>query len=1231
MDPLDRVPALGEIVASQATTSTCNVVRKTPLPFGTKGRIGTLPPCHLQERWRTQATSDAHHHTVQFHITPIPSCRGKLSDELPNFPSAMTASPDNECYFVRDEEIPVLVAALDGVLSRSAVPLLPRVLAWRLSSQTGIPSSRVMGFLRKRFNEGKLELVDGRVPGRCTGRIVPPPGLEGLLPPRPDWRLFRQLIPYYVRCLQAENGYSPVTWQNRLGDDFVFLDLPFRRSWYPLGDSAWELFIPMSDTRNTPGSLVREGGSDLVLGYPVSVSTGTSAGQPSVKIVPVFCYSLTCTVSHLGLHVRTVQAKPFVNRRWLNYGIGYATVRRRFLDLCGLRTSALDEDSAAEDGSPDVEFRGMDLKALADILGVFVPGQVRETLDPCHLNASPFEEDAQNGIYNRAVLLRATPLPYVRRLISELREIGKASDSTLEGTALRHFFAPSTDEGEKLPEGAVAEAQSLNAEQRRAIASLLYAPLTVIQGPPGTGKSQVAATTVANARLTGQSVLVSSYNHKALDAVMSKLDLEDGVSLAVRANSKEEGAREIKFHQALKKVLTCACSPEAGKKYEEECSRLVELLRKRCKLCASAAVMESLAEEMGRLEGTMESIYGALPEELQRGYLESDVTLGLSAKTLYRALTFLRLFDDSPKRLLLLLVERPLAGVAFLRFLVAVKRCTGRRMGVDGLAGLYTKADLAELTTLCRRFVEFSDNRTALENLKAGLDSLRAEHGDWETELAGLSRDIVHVLPSLLRLDVLRRQGVEKGDRAEVDYLQKWLSKSQNTLENGERCAENLPRALHYTPVWAATSLSVGKFLPLVPGMFDLAIVDEAGQSSFASAIPILFRAKRAGVIGDPKQLRFIATLSEGENFEYMEEMEISSATNLIFSYPDNSLYDVAIGNPVANSFLLKETYRSAAEIVAYCNMFYGGNLSVATDESRLLVPEGHVKGIEWSNIKGNVRPEREGSTYCEEEVEAVCDLVVDLIRNRKFEGTIGVVTPFKAQRRRIEETLFGNRGVTAEETELHRLHVNTAHGFQGDERDVIIMSLCGGPGLGAGSYAFLEKNGNLFNVAASRARALLLVVGNREWAETCEIAHIEALADPSRRKKGAGARRTLWYPHESPYEKYFFDMLVEAGLKPVPQFPVLNRRLDLALVDGERKLDIEIDGTCHLTSAGTRKMDDHWRDQQLRSLGWVVVRFWTRDIDRDVKECVQKICIVWSDMNKINNTDDEEGYAELR
>jgi very-short-patch-repair endonuclease len=231
------------------------------------------------------------------------------------------------------------------------------------------------------------------------------------------------------------------------------------------------------------------------------------------------------------------------------------------------------------------------------------------------------------------------------------------------------------------------------------------------------------------------------------------------------------------------------------------------------------------------------------------------------------------------------------------------------------------------------------------------------------------------------------------------------------------------------------------------------------------------------------------------------------------------------------------------------------------------------------------------------------------------FRGTVGVITPFRHQANRLRDALFESDTRFYDALLRANAHVDTAHGFQGDERDVILFSLCGGPGMPGGSRSFLRETGNLFNVAVSRARAVLHVIGNREWAKSCGINHIEKLAVQLSRMPILQPPGP-WYPHESPWEKKLYDALLDAGLEPRPQFKVSSRRLDLALIrEGSNplKIDIEVDGDCHRNPDGTRKFDDLWRDTQIQGMGWKVVRFWTYQLREDLQACVKSIHAIWS------------------
>jgi very-short-patch-repair endonuclease len=228
-------------------------------------------------------------------------------------------------------------------------------------------------------------------------------------------------------------------------------------------------------------------------------------------------------------------------------------------------------------------------------------------------------------------------------------------------------------------------------------------------------------------------------------------------------------------------------------------------------------------------------------------------------------------------------------------------------------------------------------------------------------------------------------------------------------------------------------------------------------------------------------------------------------------------------------------------------------------------------------------------------------------LANVGYRGTVGVVTPFRQQMIHLKDALESSDTLPTVFKERVRLVVSTAHGFQGDERDLILFSLCSGPDLPTGAEVFLRENPNLFNVAVSRARAVLHIVGNRDWAASCGIPFIESLARRTMEdSKGKALQPNN--PFQSQWEKVLADALREAGIDTVPQYPVAGRFLDLAILS-PRKIDIEVDGeSVHRTSGGGRKDDDHWRDLQLQSLGWQVCRFWVYELREGLATCVNKV-----------------------
>ena len=246
------------------------------------------------------------------------------------------------------------------------------------------------------------------------------------------------------------------------------------------------------------------------------------------------------------------------------------------------------------------------------------------------------------------------------------------------------------------------------------------------------------------------------------------------------------------------------------------------------------------------------------------------------------------------------------------------------------------------------------------------------------------------------------------------------------------------------------------------------------------------------------------------------------------------------------------------------------------------------------------------GSVFILAEVEAVVEQVTDLLVNQRFDGTVGVVTPFRAQANMIWERVA--QRVPSDVSNRAQLIVDTAHGFQGDERDIVLFSPCVSRDLPVGARNFLKNTENLFNVAITRARSLLHVVGSRDACANSAIPHIQGFASYCEQIERSGsspyATTLASYALLGPWEKPLYEALVARGLNPLPQYPVKEYRLDLAIVSGETRIDVEADGVS--THLGSRI--DAERDSRLTELGWRVVRFWNYQIRDDIDYCVQTV-----------------------
>jgi very-short-patch-repair endonuclease len=759
----------------------------------------------------------------------------------------------------------------------------------------------------------------------------------------------------------------------------------------------------------------------------------------------------------------------------------------------------------------------------------------------------------------------------------------------------------------------------------------LSAPLTVVTGPPGTGKSQVVISLLANAAWQGSSALFASKNNHAVDVVESRANELGSSPLLFRLGKEEHHQR---LAQSLAASLAESSSPDDASGYDwlkrahdENRTRFLEVRRE----ISSVVDLRNEVDELERAAEPARAIFGeqrfaALRsldvESVGRRLQALDESLATARASVQPAMA--RLIREPMKSArAAILGVKPIAEVA------SDLRTGAQQLGVafpTGEAGVERWADLySELSGRFEWGMRAHAYWNGLERLKLArpLEQLACELTRIAEDSAQNSLELwrrwLRLWPSRWNLEDRKALG-------EYVSLLQMITGGDGYGEGAGRKVFRryytvFPKVTKLLPCWAVTSLSARGRLPFEPQVFDLVVIDEASQCDIASALPLLYRARRAVIIGDPLQLKHVSTVSPQQDRLMLAAHGLAEG-RAAWAYSVNSLFDLARSlcrhEDIVN---LRDHHRSHRDIISFSNReFYRGGLRVATDHESLRRPRAEGPAVRWVDVRGKVVRPAKGGAVNGLEAEALVAQLRKLVIEQGYDGAIGVVTPFRAQANRIRTLVHQDPELSGRLTALQFV-VDTVHGFQGDERDVIFFSPVVSMGVGESTLLFLKRHGNLFNVAITRARSELVVVGDRQAALDSGVSYLASFAEYS---QGLASREVRLpaagepgpdYPvvkHPelvSEWERTFYKAMYHAGLRPVPQYEEAPFTLDFALFAGDRKLDIEVDGeNYHRNWDGELCRRDQIRSRRLNDSGWDVMRFWVYELRDDLQGSLARV-----------------------
>lgn len=1036
-----------------------------------------------------------------------------------------------------------------------------------------------------------------------------------------------RLARYYLDCLSqdAEQGCS-VFARGRSGDEgyAVLAELPELRA-----RATWS--APLSEEAR---AIVRRSRQDsstvLFLGYPTVLRYQQTARWEGFFVEPLLLYPVEVGEGGVLQIADELPTLNFKALRTLGDGdkvLDEVVALSEELGLIGSDEPPSLEDIALRLHTVRPDWPWIDLPLLSD-----------------RKSEPPLETITAAGIYNYAVLVIGERPNYTQGLEAELRLLSATPTSTIRDTALGQWLSGTLEPAAKVNDDALVEVVGLNTEQRAAVRSALNEPLTVITGPPGTGKSQVVTALLANCAWRGQRVLFASKNNKAVDVVEQRINGLARRPTLIRLGSRQYEARLAEF---LIGLLSAATTPEDQADFDRtlgDHQRLSEELKQVEQDALNIGEARNLVDGLEAGVESWRNVFGeSLGHVAQFNVTEirdalASLKAALATADVRNAGLILRLIWPLMRARRMEALNQAAGTDAVARALrdlgLTRPELATDNAGVQTYSALLKEAEerLTGVTAIQRylRALALLTSQKSLEDVAQKYTKIEESLGDNALELwQAWSR----LQPSKLK----------RTDRQSLSRYLTVLSAVLDANRTGgqvpapvwRQYRELVPKIAHLLPCWAVTSLSANGKVPFEPGMFDLLVVDEASQCDIASVLPLLYRAKRVAVIGDPKQLAHISKVTPRQDAQLQQKHGISDEYGE-WSFSVNSIYALASTRASTENFvLLRDHHRSHADIIEFSNrQFYEERLRVATAYDRLKRVEAAGPAVQWLSVEGQVQRPASGSVENQQEAKAVVQFLRRLVLEFGYLGTIGVVSPFRAQCTRIRE-LVNADGMLSDRLARQQFIAETAHQFQGDERDVIVFSPVVSRGIADGSLRFLRSNGNLFNVAITRARAALYVVGDKKAARESNVDYLAAFADYADELQDQSLRQVALeaeavygpeYPpvarpdRVSEWEHVLYRALYAAGLRPIPQYAVEKYVLDFAMVEGERRLNIEVDGErYHRLWDGELIRRDRLRNQRMIELGWDVKRFWVYQVRDDIERCVSEVR-AWVDAARRSN-----------
>lgn len=529
------------------------------------------------------------------------------------------------------------------------------------------------------------------------------------------------------------------------------------------------------------------------------------------------------------------------------------------------------------------------------------------------------------------------------------------------------------------------------------------------------------------------------------------------------------------------------------------------------------------------------------------------------------------------------------------------------------LKALPSAAEHAYRATLLRRLI--SDNETLRtfwgDEHEARIRRFR-ELDDQHMQLSG------KVIAARLAAKLPRGRQEDSPRNSEIGILQRERAKRARHKPVRKLLAETADIVPLLKPCFLMSPLSVAQYFDAGAAAFDVVVFDEASQIPVWDAIGAIARGTQLIVVGDPKQL-------PPTNFFNRSNSEDAIADDTDIEDLE-SILDECLGSGLS-VYHLDWHYRSRHEsLIAFSNYHYYDNRLLTFPSPEHGAPGVRLVSVDGYYDKGKSRTNpAEAKTIVAEVVRRLQDPVLS-------QKSIGVVTFSQTQQTLVQDLIEKAQQDHPEiqsffdSSNPEPVFVKNLENVQGDERDVILFSICYGPdqhGKLSMNFGPLNRSGGerRLNVAVTRAKCEVVIFSTLkpdqiDLSRTRAIgaAHLKAYLTYAERGASALAAAVSQPSHDdfaSPFEQEVANFLRAHGYTVHSQVGCSGYKIDLAVVSpeapGRYVIGIECDGATYHRAATARDRDK-LRQGVLEGLGWRMHRIWSTDWWRKRKNAEKRL-----------------------